>query len=314
MPSKVHTDERRERSGGVSAAHLMALAGLMLAAAMPARAGNPWERIATMIRTKAANAASTATVTTQPAEAMPGVGAVPDEVATTSGSQPRRLGSAALALMQMTTGTAVANLGKTLAGGKNGPDKVLELGRESDENEALLATNLFKKKEILRLLGDAPRFVYDPQNRPDPMLVPWVRRAAIFKELSAIAEEYFKNGELDKAVEVYQRILQMDDPRFNAEVHSKLQAIADKQNKQAIALMKETKAQDEKLELPAWIHDNTTGVIVSPDNAMCLVGEFMLRAGDKVPSYPEVTVVSISSQKVVYQIRNKTFDVPLNTN
>lgn len=261
-------------------------------------------------------ATAAAGATKEVATVRPKLLEVPDETAATSGGQTRRIGSAALALLKMTSGTAESVSATVAKAGQAAAEdaKAVSLGRECDENEALLATNLFKSKDMRRLLGDEPRFIYNPEERPDPMIVPWVRRAAIYKELSSLADSFTGLGQFDKAVELYQRILQLDDPRYNAEVHAKLTAIAEKQNAKAMAVMQASHPVEERIDLPPWIHDNTTGVIVSPGREMCLVGEYMLHIGDTVPNYPDVRVATISQHKVTYQIRNRSFEVVLNNN
>lgn len=319
MPAKDKGMTRRNETGRVRGAlgtALLALAALLLAGT--AEATSPWESIANMIKAKQQAQLTSGTTPTTATLAPPAINAAPgaapllketpyegDAAAATTASQPRLTGSAAsaLALIQGTTQPLAAD----------GPAKALNLGLESEENEELLATNLFKNGEIRRLLGDEPRFIYDPADRPDPMVAPWVRRAAIYKELSATAEALTTQGEYDKAVAVYQRILQLNDPRFNGAVHAKLTAIAERQNAAAMAAV-QAQTQVEHIELPAWIHDNTTGVIISPGRDMCLVGEYMLRLGDSVPNYPEVKISQIAPSKVVYQIRNQTFEVVLNAN
>ena len=72
------------------------------------------------------------------------------------------------------------------------------------------------------------------------------------------------------------------------------------------------KPAEEKIELPDWVRDNTTGVIVSDAENLCLVGESLLKVGDAVPNYPDVHVASIAGQGVTYQVKQKSFDVPLN--
>lgn len=320
MPAKNNGMMTRKDPGRVRGALTTALLLAATLMAGTAEAKSPWESIAEMIKAKQqAQATSTTTQTASLAaplaQGAPSVGPLLQETpyegdaAATTASQTRMTGSAATALASM-VGTTQTQAAKA---DPSDPAKALNLGLESDENEGLLATNLFKNKEIRRLLGDEPRFIYDPADRPDPMVAPWVRRAAIFKELSVVAEMLTAQGEFDQAVAVYQRILQLNDPRFSGVVHAKLTAIAERQNAAAVAAIQAQTAV-ENIELPAWIHDNTTGVIISPGREMCLVGEYMLRLGDSVPNYPEVRICEIAPSKVVYQIRNKTFEVVLNAN
>ena len=70
-----------------------------------------------------------------------------------------------------------------------------DLGKELEEPEK--PATLFKTQEDVRkLLGDEPRFVYSPRNLPDPMIIPWVRRDVIVREMMEAAQEKIKQGNL----------------------------------------------------------------------------------------------------------------------
>jgi hypothetical protein len=198
--------------------------------------------------------------------------------------------------------------GLALAGGKGAGG--VDLGREVDENATMFATDLFKNAEILRMLGDRPRFVYQTNNRPDPMLVPWVRNQAIYNELSSQADALVEQGNVDGAVELYQRILAMNDIRFDALVRAKLTEISATQQQKDLALA-ETQPASEIVELPPWVYDNTNGVIIDPGKDLCLVGEYLLKKGDALPNYPDIFIDTISGKKVSYRYKDKTFEVAL---
>lgn len=299
----------------------LCLALLLLAAASRA-ADSPWSNIAGLIGSRRGTAVPTTSTAQGPAQPLPAAGTpaipalaeVPLEGAATT-ALAMRTGSAAsaLAALSTTSATAAAAIGAALDGKNPELAKTLDLGHESEETEALLATNLFKKPDILRLLGNNPRFVYNPQERTDPMVVPWVRRAAIFKELSAQADKLMADKKFDQAVVLYQRILQLNDQRFTPIAHAKLVAIAEQQNAAALALLNSAKTAEPPVVLPPWVQDNTTGVIISRDRNMCLVGNYMLHIGDSVPDFPDVKVAAIAQSKVVYRIKAKTFEVSLKT-
>jgi len=290
---------------------------LVLAAALAtaAPAQSPWARLSRSLGGKVsaaraqtapavAEAKTSASATSAPAASAQ---AVADE-----NPGPGRAGAAGVQLVSNPPAGGFFDLSrfKVQDAGKS-PGKA-DLGLEAEDNDTQLATNLFKKPEIRRLLGDSPRFIYDPEDRPDPMLVPWVRRSAIFKELSDLADANLQKGSMDQAVAVYQKILAMNDPRFTMLAQAKLAEIAQKQNKAAVDASKAAKAVEEKVELPAWVQDNTSGVIIQPGSEQCLVGEFMLRVGETLPNYPEIRIASIQEKTVTYQIKNKTFVVNLN--
>lgn len=300
------------------------LALLLLALAGRAAAESPWTNISGMIATRRNAALSAMTTATAPsatpavpvmnAPALPPLAEAAPGAPATSTALAMRMNSASTALAALGATTATAAATATADAKSGGDAKTLDLGRESDENEPLLATNLFKRPEILQLLGDAPRFIYNPLERPDPMVVPWVRRAAIYKELSALAEKMTADKKFDEAVVLYQRILALNDERYNGIARAKLVAIAELQNASALAALNATRATEPPVVLPAWVQDNTTGVIISRERDMCLVGNYMLHVGDSVPDYPDVKVATIAQSKVVYKIKNKSFEVSLKTN
>lgn len=198
-----------------------------------------------------------------------------------------------------------------------GGDKNLDFGSELDETTSTLAINLFQNPEIRKLLGDSPRFVYDPAGKSDPMVVPWVRRAAIIKELLARADQHLAAGNADQAVAIYKKVLDMRDQRFVGLIQQKLDGLAKLQQVDAVNLAKTQAAQteSEKVELPAWVQDNTVGVLLDKKGAkegLCLVGEYMLRIGEAIPTYPDVTVAAIGEKSVTYLYRSQAFSVELN--
>lgn len=203
---------------------------------------------------------------------------------------------------QTITGLAIAP-GSGLSSGR------IDLGLESEENAALFATDLFKNQEIRRMLGDEPRFIYDPGRKPDPMLLLWVRNAAIFRELSEQAEALVEAEQFEEAIVLYQRVKELGEPQYHAAAQQKLTEIALLQQDLIEELVGETTI--ENIELPPWVRDNTTGIIKSPGIDLCLVGEFMLRVGDVLPNYPEIEVASIEGKRVIYQIKHQTFEVEL---
>ncbi len=286
--------------------------GLLTAAllvALPATAESPWRRLARTL--------STEPQTTLPAvpqderlrgvegmtTGMPTLPEVPDEGTLI----PAVYGDAA------TTGVAAPAGGAGALAALQGPKSEsgkISLGLES-EDAPVMATDLFQQPEIRQMLGDEPRFVYNPNGRPDPMLLPWVRNEAIFKELSAQAEALEEAGEYDAAIALYQRIQRMGDPRFNLIAQDKIMAIAQAQAAQVQSAMAEAYVPEIKVELPNWVAENTTGVIVGEDRSLCLVGDFMLAEGEALPNYPEVRVAAISDKLVTYQVQHETFEVEL---
>jgi hypothetical protein len=143
------------------------------------------------------------------------------------------------------------------------------------------------------------------------MLVPWARRAAIFNELMAQADAMVKAGNLVGAIPLYQQIIDMRDRRFTPIVRAKLDAINADQLRETTTAISMTTTVATRIELPGWVKENTTGVIVTPGDAVCLVGDFVLRRGEPIPAYPEVKVATITPTTVTYVVQDEKFEVVL---
>lgn len=283
---------------------LLTAAALMACAAGPAGAQSAWQALARVVAPRSQQARPA-----QPAQdKKPAIALVSDPSVGVKHGIEGVKPNAELAALQVRS--AISQIGNKL------PNlaPTLRFGSEMEETTVTLAVNLFEKPEIRKLLGDSPRFVYDPSGKPDPMVVPWVRRAAIFKELIARADACATQGQIDQAVAIYQQILDMNDPRFNLAVQKKLAELNVTASRMVAAQAQQI--ANEKVELPGWVHDNTTGVLFEKNNgarnALCLVGEYMLRIGEPVPNYPEVTVAAIAEKSVTYRYRNHDFSVELN--
>jgi hypothetical protein len=192
----------------------------------------------------------------------------------------------------------------------------INLGSEADERTTK-TLDLFQDPSVMRMLGETPRFVYDAADRPDPMIFPPVRNAAIFAELSLRAEKLMEENKLVDAVVLYDRIVKLEDPRYLAQARDKRAAI--------MAMIEESQRPADivlempvevVIELPAWVSENTKGVIAGDGGSasICLVGDSLLKAGDVVPSYPNVRVVEITKEKVVYEISDQRFEVKVKGN
>jgi hypothetical protein len=279
------------------AALIVAIAATLAGLTTTALAESAWVRLAKSVAARGEESPQQSTPVGVPDSAMPAVG---DE-----------LGDATQAYAPSGQPGIPQSIDPSAPGSVNF-GKQLDLGQESEDEGATSATNLINKPDIRRLMGDNPRFVYDPKGLQDPMLVPWVRNAAIFQELSARAEASLKANELDNAADLFKRILDLNDVRFYSLAVSKLNEIAGLKNERALsALSAQNAAYDVPAELPSWVTENTTAVIVSPSEEICLVGEYTLSVGDSLPNYPEIKVAGIDRDMVRYQIKSKTYEVEL---
>jgi hypothetical protein len=282
------------------------LAVAVLATAAQAQSG--WSKLARTIATKA-----TEYQEVEPADAQqPGeLQGVPDEngqfIPVRQGAGAQRVASLGESdAMPLTPGAPEDDSAYNRFG------KQLDLGLESEDQGALSATNLLNNPDIARLLGDNPRFTYKATGLQDPMLVPWARNAAIFTEMSAKAEAGLQANDLNQAADCYKRILDLNDVRFHSMALAKLNEIASLKNERALsALSASNEAIETPVDLPGWVLENTTAVILSPSQDLCMVGEYMLSVGDTLPNYPEISVSGIERDKVHYRIKSKTFEVEL---
>ena len=279
---------------------LLLLGAWICAGPASVSAETPWSRLARTISPNAAPQSAAVEQNTADEELQE----VQDEVGGAGAITQVQLASLSPEAKSGMTGLAVTGPGSQAG--------QIDFGRESDDSEEMFATNLFRNPEIRRLLGDEPRYIYDPVKRPDPMLVPWVRRAVIYGELSAQADSLMEAERYDEAIEVFERILDMNDPRFSVQVRAKLAQIADHRQAEDQAIAQAMVVEpEEKIELPPWVKSNTMGVIVSPGNSMCMVGTYLLREGDQLDKYPEVVVQEIAENQVTYRIKDKMFVVEL---
>ncbi len=206
--------------------------------------------------------------------------------------------------LESSDGSLVPEAGSTI--GMMSPDKQINLGKESDESGA--RKDLFSDSRIRRMLGQAPRFVYDAANRPDPMIFPPVRNAAIYAELSLDAEAMIENEDFLGALSAYQKILELNDRRFSTEMTRKM---ADLRSAIGAASNIDMPVELVSAELPSWIEDNTNGILYDKNNPMCLIGDYLLGVGETVPTYPEVNIASITPELVIFQIAEEKFEIPV---
>ena len=186
--------------------------------------------------------------------------------------------------------------------------KTEDLGKESEEPE--MPETLFRTKEDVRkLLGEEPKFVYDPGDLPDPMIIPWVRREVIVRELIEMAQEKINEGYLQEAKKYLEEVLrEYPGSRHIKEARTELNRVK--------KMLAEGYGPDgvrrPRFVLPSWVVSNTSGVIVDkqdPTQSVVLVGDEILRNGEPVPDYDEVVVDEIKEKEVVYRYHSRKFPV-----
>ncbi len=186
--------------------------------------------------------------------------------------------------------------------------KTEDLGKESEEPE--MPETLFRTKEDVRkLLGEEPKFVYDPHDLPDPMIIPWVRREVIVRELIEMAQEKIKEGRLQEAKKYLEEVLrEYPGSRHIKEARAELNQV----KKMLAEGYGPEGVRRPQLVLPSWVVSNTSGVIVDKQDStqsVVLVGDAILRIGEPVPDYDEVVVDEIKEKEVVYRYHSRKFPV-----
>lgn len=255
----------------------------------------------------AANAPSAEAGAGAAAPAGPEGGVIVDAVTgeVLSGGRPTEETSLVPEVNTMTT-AAPGTIGLPQAGGARGRgDARINLGKESEDQGTTV--DLFRDPEVRRMLGDNPRFIYGAVESPDPMVFPPVRNAAIYAELTRDAEALIKRGKLAEAQLKYKRILDLNDKRYIMEMRNKIAELNSRMGAQKMVL---DESQMINVQLPQWVRTNTRGILYEESDPMVLVGDFMLRVGDPVPSHPEVRVENITKRQVTYRVSDrKSFNV-----
>lgn len=183
----------------------------------------------------------------------------------------------------------------------------LDFGRELDEPAT--PRWLFEEEDKVReLLGLNPRFIYNPKNLRDPMVIPWIRQNVIAQELFNDIQKLIKEERYDEAI---QKLTTIIDSYPGTSVYSqaqkelaRLKSLLAKQE-----TVKQQLAQGQRIVLPPWIYENTKGVIWDPEKPVVLVGEYTLGVGEAIPKYPDITVESIQEKVVVFKYKEKLFKV-----
>ena len=193
-----------------------------------------------------------------------------------------------------------------------------QLGREADEDPRA-PRNLFKSKEVRdALLGTKPDFVYFPEGI-DPMIIPWVRNQIVAAELLDDVREMIARGDLNslrRAQEITEEIVSRykdtdqapQAGRMRTQILTEITRLTTKaagpENPDA------TPTGPAIAPPPRWIISNTRGVIVDkvhPEDSYVLIGDDILRQGDKVPRFPQVVIQEILPGEVIFQYQGHDF-------
>lgn len=187
------------------------------------------------------------------------------------------------------------------------------IGREIDEgkNREVLFGD---PKRIAQLLGEDPRFVYIPAGG-DPMIVPWIRERVMALEILDEAKSLYKQRQLQAALQKVKTVIESYSGTDAAKEARELSQKIEKELATDVAGGNNTpipKPEDQGLPLPPWIQNNTRGVAfneTSPTDSIVLVGDFALRPGETVPSFPGITIKEVAKGTVTYDYQGSLHKV-----
>ena len=183
----------------------------------------------------------------------------------------------------------------------------VDFGREVDEPKK--PRWLFEEEDDVRqLLGLNPRFIYNPKNLRDPMVIPWIRQNVIAQELFNDVRKLVQQERYDEAMQLLTKIIDSyPGTSVYSQAQKELQKLKNILSKQITA--QQQKAGQKRVILPTWVYENTKGVIWDPQRPVVLVGEYTLGVGEAIPKYPSITVERIQKKLVVFKYKEKLFQV-----
>jgi hypothetical protein len=191
--------------------------------------------------------------------------------------------------------------------------------REIDEVPPI---NIFENPEVVKklLFGRKP-FVYDDRGFQDPMIIPWIRNKILVQELIAQAQAYRQEAERmppsEQRMELLRKALSELKRAIQINPTDKLGKMAEAEQEAIRKLMDATgdgttfKPTPRK-DLPKWIIINTRAVIYDQsgeNDHKVLLGDDVLGIGEAVPKYPDVKVVEVTRDTVVYEYDGERYPV-----
>ncbi len=187
-----------------------------------------------------------------------------------------------------------------------------QLGLESDEDPTKPKTMFADTKAILDVFGEKPVFVYFPEG-VDPMIIPWVRQQIIAQELLEKGRILAAAGDNQKAMAIFQEILDKyaatpvaPDARRDLDiVRKRVQSEAETGGPIQVA-----DPTQPEVTLPKAIADSTTGIFyMGPTGSQVIIFDEIVGVGDRVPRYANVVVKEIQPGLIVYEFQGKKFEV-----
>ena len=218
--------------------------------------------------------------------------------------------------------------GKTdTASGEISPIQILTqprgrmIDKESEEPEK--PVNLLENPQVRKLLKPSPDFVYNPRDLKDPMIVPWIRNALLVKEFLATLDKRIKERKLPEAKSLIKQIEELLPDITNIELRKNVEAQlaiyrqdlekAEAGPGEITAMAPPQPIATPRIPIPGWIKSHVGGVIWQPraQDRIVLIGDEILKEGQKIPKYPDAVVQKINPSSVVISYRGITEEIPV---
>ena|GEM_PF-1725129 len=184
-----------------------------------------------------------------------------------------------------------------------------------ESEEAVKSRNIINDPEVRRLLKQSPDFIYNPGDLKDPMIVPWIRNTILIKEYIQSLQKLIKEHQVESAKVVINRIKEVlpeiTEPDVSKEAEAQI-ALANQEIMKMSSTTTEAPGQPgvSPIEtpiiiMPSWIESHVSGVIWQPkaEERTVLIGDDILKEGEKIPRYPDAVVQKINPTSVVISYR-----------
>ena len=185
------------------------------------------------------------------------------------------------------------------------------LGREMDQPSDM--AGVFANQEVIERLLVEEAFIYLPGGNPNPMLIPWRRQDVVASELQEAADELVLQGEHERAIEIYRRIMsEMPGSRYATDAQRRIQlAEAEiRARDMPVGTAVDLTVEERQRELPSAVALGVSGILWSDEPGVFL-GDALLRVGDVAPGFEEVTVLRITKSEVVFLFDNREHAISL---
>jgi hypothetical protein len=199
--------------------------------------------------------------------------------------------------------------------------KEKQIQMESEEPQT--PPNILENPQVRNLLNPKSVFIYNPRDLKDPMIVPWVRHSLLVKEFLGTLEKRIGEARTDprkiqEAKSIIKQIEELLPDVSDMELKKKSEDRLVKLQETLLQMESEPKGTlpietplpppSPEIVIPTWIKTNFSGVIWHPkaEDRIALIGDEILKEGQKIPKYPDAVVQKINPTSVVISFRGKT--------